>query len=67
MGRTPDAAGGSAAACRELDVRQPHGLLVTAEEVAASTLSRADPGSGSTSGTVLPVGGGMHDLLRPVD
>ena len=51
---------------KALEARQPHGRLVTAEEVAASILFLADPANGSTSGTTLPVDSGMHDLLlRP--
>lgn len=38
---------------------------ITAEEVASSIIFLADPANGSTSGTVLPVGGGMRDLLLP--
>ena len=46
--------------------RQPHGRLVTAEEVAGAVAYLASPRSGSTTGVVLAVDGGMHDLrLRP--
>jgi 2-keto-3-deoxy-L-fuconate dehydrogenase len=66
VGRLLDAAEDPAAERRALEARQPHGRLVTAEEVAASIIFLADPANGSTSGTVLPVDGGMHDLLlRP--
>ncbi len=49
-----------------LEARQPHGRLVAAEEVAAAIAHLASPLSGSTTGTVLAVDGGMHGLrLRP--
>ncbi len=51
---------------RALEARQPHGRLVSAEEVAASVLFLADPANGSTTGVCLAVDGGMHSLLlRP--
>jgi NAD(P)-dependent dehydrogenase (short-subunit alcohol dehydrogenase family) len=49
-----------------LEARQPHGRLVTAEEIAAAIAYLASPLSGSTTGTVLAVDGGMDALrLRP--
>ena len=49
-----------------LEARQPHGRLVTAEEVAGAVAYLASPRSGSTTGTALAVDGGMQDLrLRP--
>jgi 2-keto-3-deoxy-L-fuconate dehydrogenase len=49
-----------------LKARQPHGRLVTAEEVAVTIAYLASPRSGSTTGTIAAVDGGMHDLrLRP--
>ncbi len=49
-----------------LEARQPHGRLVSAEEVALAVAYLASPTSGSTTGTSLAVDGGMHDLrLRP--
>ncbi len=58
----PDPAGELAA----LNARQPHGRMVTAQEVAGAVAYLASPRSGSTAGTVLHVDGGMHDLsLRP--
>ena len=49
-----------------LDARQPHGRLVTADEVADTVLYLASPRSGSTTGTSVAVDGGMQDLrLRP--
>ncbi|GAA1762714.1 SDR family oxidoreductase [Kocuria aegyptia] len=66
VGRLLAAAADPVAERKALEARQPHGRLVTAEEVAASILFLADPANGSTSGTTLPVDSGMHDLLlRP--
>ena len=49
-----------------LESRQPHGRLVSAEEVAVAVAYLASPRSGSTTGTAIAVDGGMHDLrLRP--
>lgn len=50
-----------------LNARQPHGRLVAPEEVAAAVAYLVDPTAASTTGTVLPVDGGMDALrLRPV-
>jgi NAD(P)-dependent dehydrogenase (short-subunit alcohol dehydrogenase family) len=49
-----------------LVARQPHGRLVTADEVARAVAFLAGPGSGSVTGTSLAVDGGMQELrLRP--
>lgn len=49
-----------------LEARQPHGRLVSAEEVAQAVVYLADPGNRSTVGVCLPVDGGMDALrLRP--
>ena len=49
-----------------LEARQPHGRLVSAEEVAHAVAYLASPAAGSTTGTSLAVDGGMHSLrLRP--
>jgi NAD(P)-dependent dehydrogenase (short-subunit alcohol dehydrogenase family) len=49
-----------------LEARQPHGRLVSAEEIAAAVAFLASPASGSTTGTSLAVDGGMAGLrLRP--
>ena len=49
-----------------LNARQPHGRLVSPEEVAAAVAYLAGPHSGSTVGVALAVDGGMQDLrLRP--
>jgi NAD(P)-dependent dehydrogenase (short-subunit alcohol dehydrogenase family) len=45
-----------------LEARQPHGRLVTAEEVAEAIVYLAAPSSGSTTGTYLAVDGGMQRL-----
>ncbi|HBH60010.1 MAG TPA: short-chain dehydrogenase, partial [Arthrobacter bacterium] len=51
-----------------LEARQPHGRLVTPEEVAAAVAYLASPLAGSTTGTELAVDGGMQALrLRPVE
>ncbi|GII32968.1 SDR family NAD(P)-dependent oxidoreductase [Planotetraspora mira] len=63
LAAAPDPDGERAA----LRARQPHGRLVTAEEVAAAVAYLAGPASGSTVGVELPVDGGMAGLrLRPV-
>ncbi|SIO17112.1 SDR family NAD(P)-dependent oxidoreductase [Agromyces cerinus] len=49
-----------------LEARQPHGRLVTADEVAGAVAYLASPASGSTTGVELAVDGGMQELrLRP--
>lgn len=49
-----------------LEGRQPHGRLVTADEVAGAVLYLASASSGSTTGTSIAVDGGMQELrLRP--
>ena len=49
-----------------LNARQPHGRLVTAEEIADAVAYLASPRSGSTTGIGLAVDGGMQELrLRP--
>lgn len=45
-----------------LNARQPHGRLVTADEVAAAVAYLASPASGSTTGTSIAVDGGMQEL-----
>jgi NAD(P)-dependent dehydrogenase (short-subunit alcohol dehydrogenase family) len=64
--RLLDSAPDPAAERAALEARQPHGRLVTAEEIAAAIAYLAGPLSGSTTGTVLAVDGGMDALrLRP--
>ena len=51
-----------------LNSRQPHGRLVSADEVAGAVVYLASPRSGSTTGVGLAVDGGMQDLrLRPIE
>ena len=45
-----------------LEARQPHGRLVSADEVAAAIAYLASPAAGSVSGTSLAVDGGMDGL-----
>jgi NAD(P)-dependent dehydrogenase (short-subunit alcohol dehydrogenase family) len=50
-----------------LAARQPHGRLVSADEVAHAVLYLASPRAGSTTGVELSVDGGLQTLrLRPV-
>jgi NAD(P)-dependent dehydrogenase (short-subunit alcohol dehydrogenase family) len=59
------AAADPAAERAALEARQPMGRLVTADEVARAIVYLASPLSGSTSGTVLAVDGGMYGLRLP--
>jgi NAD(P)-dependent dehydrogenase (short-subunit alcohol dehydrogenase family) len=60
--RTDDPAAERAA----LNARQPHGRMVSADEVAGAIAYLASPASGSTTGTWIAVDGGMSGLrLRP--
>lgn len=66
VGRLLDSADDPAAERAALEARQPHGRLVTADEVATAVAYLASPRSGSTTGTSIAVDGGMNDLrLRP--
>ncbi|MEU7475267.1 SDR family oxidoreductase [Lentzea sp. NPDC042327] len=66
VGRLLDSAPDPAAERAALEARQPHGRLVSADEVAGAIAYLASPLSGSTAGTVLAVDGGMYGLrLRP--
>jgi NAD(P)-dependent dehydrogenase (short-subunit alcohol dehydrogenase family) len=62
--RLLDAADDPAAERAALEARQPHGRLVSAQEVAHAVAYLASPLAGSTTGTTLAVDGGM-DRLRP--
>lgn len=50
------------AARAALVARQPIGRLITAEEIAHGIAYLASPLSGSTTGTLLPIDGGLHSL-----
>ncbi|AFR28741.1 SDR family oxidoreductase [Arthrobacter sp. Rue61a] len=62
VGRLLGAADNPDAAASALRDRQPMGRLVTAAEVAHSIVYLASPGSSSTTGTLLPVDGGMAGI-----
>jgi NAD(P)-dependent dehydrogenase (short-subunit alcohol dehydrogenase family) len=66
VGRLLDSAPDPAAERAALNARQPHGRLVSADEVADAVAYLASPRSGSTTGTSIAVDGGMQELrLRP--
>jgi NAD(P)-dependent dehydrogenase (short-subunit alcohol dehydrogenase family) len=66
IGRLLESAEDPAAERAALNARQPHGRLVTADEVAGAVAYLASPLSGSTTGTSVAVDGGMQELrLRP--
>jgi NAD(P)-dependent dehydrogenase (short-subunit alcohol dehydrogenase family) len=66
VGRLLERADDPAAERAALEARQPHGRLVSAEEVADAVAYLASPRSTSTTGIVLAVDGGMQELrLRP--
>jgi NAD(P)-dependent dehydrogenase (short-subunit alcohol dehydrogenase family) len=66
VGRLLDAAPDPAAERAALEARQPHGRLVSADEVAAAVRYLVGPLAGSTTGTYIEVDGGMGALrLRP--
>jgi NAD(P)-dependent dehydrogenase (short-subunit alcohol dehydrogenase family) len=66
VGRLLESAEDPAAERAALNARQPHGRLVTADEVAGAVAYLASPLSGSTTGTSVAVDGGMQELrLRP--
>ncbi len=64
VGRLLAAAPDPSAERAALESRQPMGRLVSADEVAHAIAYLASPRSGSTTGTVLAVDGGMYGL-RP--
>jgi NAD(P)-dependent dehydrogenase (short-subunit alcohol dehydrogenase family) len=59
VGRLLDAADDPAAERAALAARQPHGRLVSADEIADAIAYLASPSAGSTTGTWLAVDGGM--------
>jgi NAD(P)-dependent dehydrogenase (short-subunit alcohol dehydrogenase family) len=66
VGRLLERADDPAAERAALEARQPHGRLVSADEVAGAVAYLASPRSTSTAGIVLAVDGGMQELrLRP--
>ena len=65
VGRLLDAAEDPVAAAEALRARQPLGRLVSADEVAHAIAYLAGPLSGSTTGTLLAVDGGMGSLRVP--
>ncbi|HET7476481.1 MAG TPA: SDR family oxidoreductase [Dermatophilaceae bacterium] len=66
IGRLLQSAADPEAERAALEARQPHGRLVSADEVAAAIAYLAAPTSGSTNGVALAVDGGMQSLrLRP--
>lgn len=65
VSRLLDAAENPGEAAEALRRRQPMGRLVTADEIAAAILYLASPSSGSTTGTLLPVDGGMGGIRVP--
>jgi NAD(P)-dependent dehydrogenase (short-subunit alcohol dehydrogenase family) len=65
VGRLLDAAADPAAERAALAARQPMGRLVSAAEVAHAIAYLASPLSGSTTGTILAVDGGMQGLRLP--
>jgi 2-keto-3-deoxy-L-fuconate dehydrogenase len=66
VGRLLDSAPDPAAERAALEARQPHGRLVSADEVAGAVVYLASPRAGSTNGTEIAVDGGMAGLrLRP--
>lgn len=64
VGRLLEVASDPVAERAALEARQPHGRLVSADEVAHAVCYLASPLAGSTNGTTLAVDGGM-DRLRP--
>ncbi|WP_395243534.1 SDR family NAD(P)-dependent oxidoreductase [Agromyces sp. MMS24-K17] len=66
IGRLLASADDPAAERAALEARQPHGRLVSADEVADAVAYLASPAAGSTTGIALAVDGGMDGLrLRP--
>lgn len=62
VGRLLDAADDPEAARAALTARQPIGRLVSADEIAYGIAYLASPLAGSTTGTVLPIDGGLHSI-----
>jgi NAD(P)-dependent dehydrogenase (short-subunit alcohol dehydrogenase family) len=62
VARLLDSADDPAAERAALEARQPHGRLVSPDEIAAAIAYLVDPAASSTTGTALAVDGGMADL-----
>ncbi|WP_457100783.1 SDR family NAD(P)-dependent oxidoreductase [Microbacterium sp. P5_E9] len=62
VGRLLDRSDDPEAERRALEARQPHGRLVSADEIGDAVAYLASPRSGSTSGASLAVDGGMENL-----
>jgi 2-keto-3-deoxy-L-fuconate dehydrogenase len=62
VGRLLDAADDPGAERAALEARQPHGRLVSVDEVADAIAYLASPAAGSTTGVALAVDGGMAGL-----
>lgn len=64
VGRLLSVATDPAAERAALEARQPHGRLVSADEVATAAAYLASPRSGSTNGVCLAVDGGSNGVIR---
>ncbi|WP_198668888.1 SDR family NAD(P)-dependent oxidoreductase [Homoserinimonas sp. OAct 916] len=68
IGRLLEKADNPVAERAALNARQPHGRLVSPDEIADAVAYLASPRSGSTTGVSLAVDGGMQNLrLRPAE
>ena len=65
VGRLLAAADDPDAARAALEARQPHGRLVSPDEIADAVVYLASPRSGSTNGFLLAVDGGMSAIQVP--
>jgi NAD(P)-dependent dehydrogenase (short-subunit alcohol dehydrogenase family) len=65
VGRLLESAADPDSERRALAARQPHGRLVSMEEISEAILYLASPRAGSTTGASLAVDGGMQNLRVP--